>query len=110
MTTLGKRLKQLRTAEGLSLRALAQKTTVTFSHLSDLESGRRMPSSSLIQELAIIYHKDVDELARLDERAVPALRQLIQKKPDVAAPISVLVRALATQRVTVDQVRELTES
>ena len=49
---VGKRLRQLRTQQGLSLRALAQKSGLSHSFICDIEHGRCGLSIASLQALA----------------------------------------------------------
>jgi transcriptional regulator with XRE-family HTH domain len=49
---LGDRLRQLRTARGLSIRALAEISKLNVNTLSLIENGRTSPSVSTLQQLA----------------------------------------------------------
>jgi len=49
---VGQRLRELRTARGLSLRALAEKSSLNVNTLSLIENQRTSPSVSTLQQLA----------------------------------------------------------
>ena len=42
----GKRLRQIRTLRGLSLRELARRAKVSAAYMSDIELGRRQPAEA----------------------------------------------------------------
>lgn len=48
---LGKTLKQIRTAKGISLAALAERTNITKSYLSKIENDKREPSVTSINNV-----------------------------------------------------------
>ncbi len=50
-STLGVRLRDLRTTRGLSLRALAESSGVTASALSQIENGKNSPSVSTLKKI-----------------------------------------------------------
>jgi ribosome-binding protein aMBF1 (putative translation factor) len=52
---IGARIKKLRTAAHLSLRALETKTNITSSYLSELERGIRSPTSDLLVRLSYAF-------------------------------------------------------
>lgn len=52
---IGKRLKELRKEEGLSLEEVGQAIGVTGSHISQIEKGVRQPSLQLIAALAEFF-------------------------------------------------------
>jgi transcriptional regulator with XRE-family HTH domain len=49
---VGRRLRELRLEQGLSIRALAEKSSLNFNTLSLIENGRTSPSVSTLQQLA----------------------------------------------------------
>jgi transcriptional regulator with XRE-family HTH domain len=60
---MGKRIKKLREARGLTQAELADKVGVTQVYISSLESGaRKNPSLELLRKLAKALKTDVAEL------------------------------------------------
>jgi len=78
--TLGDRLRELRLAAGLSQRALASKVSVTFPHISKIESGDERPSDRLLEELADALDADADELLLLGNRLPEDLAETVAEK------------------------------
>jgi transcriptional regulator with XRE-family HTH domain len=72
--TLGQRIRELREAKDFSLRELAKKVDVSAAFLSDVELGRRYPSSDVLVKMAKILEVPVDALKALDAR--PPLEDL----------------------------------
>lgn len=69
--SLGEKLKELREASGLSLRALSARLDgLSAAHLSDIERGRRYPSKDLLVRLAEEFGVDTAELDSFDTRRV----------------------------------------
>lgn len=62
LTAVGPRLRTLRTARGMTLAQLAEKTGISLSTLSRLESGQREPTLKLLLPLAKVYGVPLDEL------------------------------------------------
>ena len=50
--TFGRRLRDLRTAAGLSVAALAERASITRQHVGWLESDRSSPTWDVVQRLA----------------------------------------------------------
>lgn len=50
--SLAERLRSIRTVTGLSQRALSEKSGVSFSFISRIESGERRPTVETIRKLA----------------------------------------------------------
>jgi transcriptional regulator with XRE-family HTH domain len=86
MTRFGQRVRQLRLAEGLSLRDLAPKVNVGFTYLSKVETGRLdfgdYPSEALIHRLAGALDADEDELLLLAEKVPDKIRRRVVQRPD----------------------------
>lgn len=62
MDELGKRLKEHRKKDGLTLAEVKEKSDLSISYLSDLERGRTNPSLDTLKQLAGIYKTTVSEL------------------------------------------------
>lgn len=62
----GTKIRELREAHRMTLRALAEKLGLSAPFLSDIEHGRRMPDS--LDAFAVIFDIDVEELRALDPR------------------------------------------
>jgi transcriptional regulator with XRE-family HTH domain len=73
--TLGRRVRELRKAAGLTQRDLADTVGVDFTYLSKIENGRleSTPSIKTIQALAAALHVDDLELLQLADRLPPML-------------------------------------
>ena len=77
--TLGDFVNRARVEKGLGLRALARALGIVPSYLSDIENNRRVPSESVLRELAHVLDLDFDILmqraGRLGEDAERYLRE-----------------------------------
>jgi transcriptional regulator with XRE-family HTH domain len=71
---IGSRLKELRTARGLSLRALATAVGVSPTLLSQVEREVTEPSLSTLRRLADVYAVPVSELLTPDRRMTAVSR------------------------------------
>ena len=65
---LGRAIKTARTERGLERKELAAATSLSYAYLSDIESGRRRPSSSAIFEIADALGMSPSELMRWTEQ------------------------------------------
>ena len=85
--TFGNRIRELRLARNLTLRALATKLKVTFTYLSKIENQKlsfgEFPSDDLIVKLARVLDADADELLLLAEKIPEAIRKRVLERPDV---------------------------
>jgi len=65
MQKFGEKLHILRKQRGLTLQMLAQELGLNnHSHLSNIETGKRQPSASLIIKIADLFNVSVDQLVR----------------------------------------------
>jgi transcriptional regulator with XRE-family HTH domain len=62
LTAVGPRLRALRKQRGVTLEQLAERTGISVSTLSRLESGQRRPTLELLLPLAQAHHVPLDEL------------------------------------------------
>ena len=85
--TFGQRVRELRAAKKLSLRALAPKVGVGFTYLSKVENGKLdfgdYPSEALILKLAMALDADETELLILAEKIPELIRRRFIERPDV---------------------------
>jgi transcriptional regulator with XRE-family HTH domain len=58
---LGRQLRKARKAAGASLKQVAPRVGVDYTHLSKIETGAAMPSRELLAKLAGQYASDADE-------------------------------------------------
>jgi transcriptional regulator with XRE-family HTH domain len=75
MTPFGAKLRELRAAQGMTLRDLAQRLDVSAAYLSALEHGRRgLPGDGLVHHVCQVFGliwDDAEELARLARLSHP---------------------------------------
>jgi transcriptional regulator with XRE-family HTH domain len=82
-TAFGSFLRQIREEKNISLRELAKKIGVSGAFLSDIELGRRLPSSDKIELLAKEIGVPVEELQKYDFRdEAEAIRQMMFADPN----------------------------
>ncbi len=76
----GDKLRQLREARGLGIKTVGKELSVSYSYLSKVENGHKVPSTDLVQKLAELYDVDPEEmLAKLAELP-PDIQQIIQER------------------------------
>jgi len=67
---LGEKVRTLRKRRGMTIKALALALGFpSHSYVSEIETGKKLPSTELIIKLADLFQVTVDELVR-DEREV----------------------------------------
>lgn len=84
--TLGDRLKRVRSARGLGLRATANKVGISATYLSRVENNQESspPSEEKIRALAVELRDNFDELMQLAGRVSSEVSDLI--KADLNMP------------------------
>lgn len=92
MNRFGQKVRELRQANGLSLRGLAPLVGVGYAYLSKVETGRLdygdYPSESLIHKLADVLEGDEDELLLLAQKVPERIRKRVLERPDVFARLA----------------------
>lgn len=82
----GQRVKELRTAKGLTLRALAAKVGCGFTYICKIERGKldfaEYPSRALICKLAHALDADEDELLLLAKKIPTQIKERVLERPD----------------------------
>lgn len=82
MTTLGQLIRNSREAMDLSLREFAKRISIAAAFLSDIELGKRNPSSEVLTRIADALGLAVEELQKLDSRApLEDLKRLTRENP-----------------------------
>ncbi len=71
---VGPRLKQMRSQRGVTLADLSERTGISKSTLSRLETGQRRPSLELLLPLAQTYRVPLDDLVGAPEVGDPRIR------------------------------------
>lgn len=79
INSVGEAVRVLREAQGITLRALAEKVGVSAPFLSDLEHGRRQ--TDRYEELANALNVRSDDLKQLDARVSPELKDWLLSNP-----------------------------
>jgi transcriptional regulator with XRE-family HTH domain len=80
---LGEKMRKLRVALGISLREFSRRAELSPSFVSDVEHGRRYPSSPRLKRIAKTLNVPVSRLADLDHRVTMALlRGMLDDDPD----------------------------
>lgn len=84
--TFGQRVRELRQAKGMTLRALAPRVGVGFTYLSKVETGSLdfgdFPSEALIRKLAKALEADLDELFVLAQIVPDRIKRRVLERPD----------------------------
>ena len=82
MKNLGERIRELRENKDTSLRELAKKLEISAAFLSDVELGRRYPSTKVLRQIALQLDVEPKELENHDTRApMEEIKRRVQADP-----------------------------
>jgi transcriptional regulator with XRE-family HTH domain len=82
MKTFGQRIRELREEQDVSLREFAKKLGLSAAFLSDVELGRRHPSSKVLADMSRALKTTVAELQSFDSRPpMDDLRRMADVNP-----------------------------
>lgn len=88
----GDKVRQLRTAKGLSQRALGERVGVSFTYISKVGNGKLdfgdYPSEDLIRRLAASLDADEEDLLLLAEKIPEPIRRRFFERPDALRVIA----------------------
>src|SRR5205809_3266694 len=88
----GERIRELRKAQNLSLRVLAEAVGVSFTYISKIENEKLdfgdYPSEDLIRKLAAALGANEDELLVLAKKVPPDIRDRVFERPDAFRKIA----------------------
>jgi len=79
--TFGQRVQELRVEKRMGIRELGRALDISAMHISNLEKGKSMPSSDLVEKIAAELQGDLDELLHLADQLDPAVVNVIQSNP-----------------------------
>ncbi|GAA4102621.1 helix-turn-helix domain-containing protein [Nonomuraea soli] len=99
---LGRALREARTAQGISLRALAADIGISASLLSQVENGKSQPSVSTLYALVSRLRVSLDDLLGLGGPPPPGVRGTEQAAGSLRRPDFVLQRADDTPALVMD--------
>src|SRR5260370_28719666 len=95
--TFGQRLRELRQSKGMTVRGLAEATSLSFSYLSKVETGKvpYTPAVDKIRAIADVLGVNVLELLQAADKVPPELgslasdpraRKFIERAREIASP------------------------
>jgi transcriptional regulator with XRE-family HTH domain len=109
--TFGERIRQLRLASKLSLRALGSKIGKTAPFLSDIELGQRFPSEAVLESLAAALGTTPDDLIQHDTRIpVRQMRALLAQDPGFGPVFRKMVEVIRRDRLSPEELLRRIES
>jgi transcriptional regulator with XRE-family HTH domain len=107
LAEVGPRLRRLRERRGLTLTVLADRTGISKSTLSRLESGQRKPSLELLLPLAAAFHLPLDELVGAPRVGDPRVRSRPRTRNGrLVYPLTQHANGMAVWKVVIPPERE----
>jgi adenine-specific DNA-methyltransferase len=64
ISSIGGTLKEIRETQGFNLQDVAKKTSINYTSLSRIETGRRLPTKSQVKTLSLFYNRSESELVK----------------------------------------------
>jgi len=99
--SLGEGIRRLREKNDLSLRELAKKIDVSAVFLSDIELGRRFPSSETLKKIAEFLGENIEALKELDARPpISEIKLMSEKNPRLGFAFRKAIEDLRTNEMT----------
>ena len=87
----GEFLKAQRESNGLSLRAVEDKTGISNAYLSQMESGKiKQPSPTLLHKLANFYEVSYEVLMQMAGYPIPETQMHLERSPEVYGRLGIL--------------------
>ncbi|SRR6266511_799298 len=84
MSTLGSRIREERTKQGLTVRGFARDIGVKAPFVTDIESDRRRPGPDVLARIAERLSIPLEELQALDPRITPEVKEWMDDEPRVS--------------------------
>jgi transcriptional regulator with XRE-family HTH domain len=109
LAAVGPRLRRIRERKGVTLTALAEKTGISKSTLSLLESGQRKPSLELLLPLADAHHLPLEELVGAPRTGDPRIRSSARTRTRngrLVYPLTQQARGMAVWKVVIPPEQE----
>ena len=110
-TSLGERIKDLRSQLGISLRELSRRAQISAPYLSDIELGRRYPADDALDRLAKELNVAASDIRQLDNRSsLDDLKRMLASNPSWGLAFKKLAQDGRSGSLTPEEVlRKLTE-
>lgn len=102
-SSLGQRIRQARIASNRSLRAAARELSLSPSYMNDIEFDRRVPSESVLLQIADLFGLDPDQLLGAAGRVGAHAEAYLKDNPTAG----VLFRRVSGAGLGEKQLREL---
>lgn len=107
---LGRRLRQLRSAQSMSLEQVARALKLHVSTIGKYERGERTPSVSILRRIASFYQVDLSDIVGVAPAFAADEAQRLRDRPDLETLVQVARRLTPGQVLLLtDLLRTLTE-
>lgn len=75
--SIGDKLRSIREDAGLGIKTVGRELEISYSHISKIENGHKVPSPELLQKLAHIYGIDPEVLLAQIGVLPPDIREIL---------------------------------
>jgi len=98
---LGRRIRELRRARGLTQAALAERLDITENYLGVLERGDRYPSLQLVETIAVVFDMPVFEVFRFPDEIFqsPSEKRRLRRYEEATYKLEGIIRERSPEEV-----------
>jgi transcriptional regulator with XRE-family HTH domain len=108
MKHLGNFIREQRKESGMSLRELARRVSISAPFLSDIELGRRSPSTKNLALISKELGINPEELQQHDHREILSnFKALIENNPDIAIAFRSRLQHMKVSSITLEELAKM---
>lgn len=105
LSSLGARIKTLRKEKGVSLSAVGKAIGISHNFLSEVENGKKEPSSDTLRAIAKYFEIDEDELFNAGGKVPLRTMEFVNKDPGLQKLLSEVQRKYGDDPNKMDELR-----
>jgi len=79
--SLGEVLRTLRKNKGVSIKVMAPEVCIDHTYISKIENGYVIPSTEVVERLAVYFNYDKDELLILSDHIPDDIKEILRTRP-----------------------------
>jgi len=102
--TLGERIREIRDQRDMTLRDFAIKLGLSPAFVSDVELGRRYPSTEIIQKMALVLGVKIKELEAYDPK--PVVEEIKKRSLQLDPELGILMRGTLKTNKDFEQLKD----
>jgi transcriptional regulator with XRE-family HTH domain len=76
--SIGDTLRGLREKKGLGIKTVGKELDISYSYISKVENGHRLPNQEFIERLSALYGADSEELLAKMAELPPDIQSIVQ--------------------------------